>query len=712
MKKWKLAWIFVAGLLLMNVASASDWPMYGHDNNRTSSSSEGTPPITNSSSWNYTTSTNFFAIDDTAVYIQNESGNTFNKLDVDTGEVIWSKGISLTNPVIFINGSNVVIMDIDNLYVLARSDGSTICSNTSANGSRYAVIGDNRIYVNGHNLKSMINAYNLSDCSKEWSYYAGSGQAYTFPAYYNEVVYYGAGNGTFALNANTGALVWRTNEHAYCAGNGMGSPVIYGTMIFMHRLSGDANCFGLTDRKRVVALNLADGTEAWSKTSANYANGGTLILPAVYNDNVYIRTRYKIYTFNASNGSVITEWNICDGNSDVADAPLAGPIVVNNTLIVGRSDGWVGGVVPCRSVFAYNLSDNSEIWKYYLGSYPSMLSAVDDKVYITSSGGFRVIGPAGADTTPPASISNLMEIEWNTTWILWNWTNPADADFNHTEVWINGTFYVNVSTPSYQYNATGLTPSTTYMISTRTTDHTGNVNATWINDTATTSCLESWVASYVYTYSTYICNGDTGYYERTATETKIYTDTNSCGTPWFLPLDIGTQALSLQVDGTCGGGGGGVGGGLPPVNLPGELPKICEPMSTRACLGPNFCKGEETCSADGTRWGQCICLPKECRPGTIKDCIGPGLCKGQMICTAEGEWGPCICIEEKCKPGEKRPCLGPNDCPGEQVCIDGVWGPCICLPEEELFPAPLFPWFLIVLMGVISTLTIYTWRSE
>ena len=83
-----------------------------------------------------------------------------------------------------------------------------------------------------------------------------------------------------------------------------------------------------------------------------------------------------------------------------------------------------------------------------------------------------------------------------------------------------------------------------------------------------------------------------------------------------------------------------------------------------------------------------------------------------MICTAEGEWGPCICIEEKCKPGEKRPCLGPNDCPGEQVCIDGVWGPCICLPEEELFPAPLFPWFLIVLMGVISTLTIYTWRSE
>ena len=87
------------------------------------------------------------------------------------------------------------------------------------------------------------------------------------------------------------------------------------------------------------------------------------------------------------------------------------------------------------------------------------------------------------DTTPPAAITNLHPTS-GTTYLNWTWTNPPDPDFNHTEIYLNGTFQTNTS--AEHYNATDLTPETSYTISTRTVDTSGNINQTWMNDTATT----------------------------------------------------------------------------------------------------------------------------------------------------------------------------------------------------------------------------------
>ena len=87
------------------------------------------------------------------------------------------------------------------------------------------------------------------------------------------------------------------------------------------------------------------------------------------------------------------------------------------------------------------------------------------------------------DTTPPASISDLQNTT-GTTWINWTWTNPTDADFSHTMVYLNGIFKTNTSN-SY-YNATGLSPDTSYEIGTHTVDTYGNVNTTWVNQTTKT----------------------------------------------------------------------------------------------------------------------------------------------------------------------------------------------------------------------------------
>ncbi|MBE0524306.1 MAG: PKD domain-containing protein [Methanosarcinales archaeon] len=87
------------------------------------------------------------------------------------------------------------------------------------------------------------------------------------------------------------------------------------------------------------------------------------------------------------------------------------------------------------------------------------------------------------DTTPPSSISNLHSSN-GSTWINWTWANPSDPDFNHTIVYIDGSWKANVSDTFYNYS--GLLQGTSHTISTHTVDENGNINETWVNDTAKT----------------------------------------------------------------------------------------------------------------------------------------------------------------------------------------------------------------------------------
>jgi len=93
--------------------------------------------------------------------------------------------------------------------------------------------------------------------------------------------------------------------------------------------------------------------------------------------------------------------------------------------------------------------------------------------------------PLTIDIKPPFSITNLHPTS-STTWINWTWTNPSDPDFNHTEIYLNGTFITNIPAPQNYCNITGLFPDTSYELSTRTVDIYGNINLTWVNDTAST----------------------------------------------------------------------------------------------------------------------------------------------------------------------------------------------------------------------------------
>ena len=120
-------------------------------------------------------------------------------------------------------------------------------------------------------------------------------------------------------------------------------------------------------------------------------------------------------------------------------------------------------------------SDHSGIYVLSYGIY-----APNDLIFLASGAEYFDVM---SQNTPPSSITNLHSTP-GPTWLNWTWLNPSDPDFNHTEIYLNGTF--QTITTAEHYNATGLIPNTIYTISTRTADIYGNINLTWVNDTATT----------------------------------------------------------------------------------------------------------------------------------------------------------------------------------------------------------------------------------
>ncbi|NPE27270.1 PGF-pre-PGF domain-containing protein [Methanococcoides sp. SA1] len=88
------------------------------------------------------------------------------------------------------------------------------------------------------------------------------------------------------------------------------------------------------------------------------------------------------------------------------------------------------------------------------------------------------------NTIAPSSVTDLSEFNNGSTWITWTWTNPVDDDFSHSIVYLDGVLKTNVTGVSY--TATGLIDNTDHTISTHTVDTVGNINSTWINDSAST----------------------------------------------------------------------------------------------------------------------------------------------------------------------------------------------------------------------------------
>ena len=89
---------------------------------------------------------------------------------------------------------------------------------------------------------------------------------------------------------------------------------------------------------------------------------------------------------------------------------------------------------------------------------------------------------------PPSSISSLGNTTYQPTYITWAWNDPSTPpDFDHVQVFLNGVEQTPVAKGIGIFNATGLTPNTSYELGTRTVGPSGVINQNWVNNTSKTA---------------------------------------------------------------------------------------------------------------------------------------------------------------------------------------------------------------------------------
>jgi hypothetical protein len=161
-------------------------------------------------------------------------------------------------------------------------------------------------------------------------------------------------------------------------------------------------------------------------------------------------------------------WNNFTFNSDglnyINKTAVTSLMLMNSIDYINNSAGltWLGG------------NKSAYLWR-------------DRSVAITTNIPTLTIVYHTLDTTPPASITGLTNTTFNCGNISWQWTNPIGADFNHTYVLKNNVWIANYTNTTTTALWTGLSNITAYTFSSKTVDITGNMNATWVNATATTA---------------------------------------------------------------------------------------------------------------------------------------------------------------------------------------------------------------------------------
>ncbi len=144
-----------------------------------------------------------------------------------------------------------------------------------------------------------------------------------------------------------------------------------------------------------------------------------------------------------------------------------------------------------------NVTANKPVdsWSYSLNGQPNVTFTPNTTIEAGEGGNHLVVyAVAGdetasasvdfcVDTTPPGTVQNLTH-EVGTDYIHWTWDNPKDEDFEGALVYIDGKY--QGETTDGEWVLDGLSPGETHTIGILTKDASGNINTTWVNDTATT----------------------------------------------------------------------------------------------------------------------------------------------------------------------------------------------------------------------------------
>ena len=303
---------------------------------------------------------------------------------------------------------------------------------------------------------------------------------------------------------------------------------------------------GVLDKEEVNYIDIDYQSRIYNKQTTNpitahvlmkveYDNAGTWVLEeTIYNASQQITTETNLKLDDLFNGSWHTTDNISNGDGTyrvyVAYTDPAGTVLANvdGTYMNDSYNFTIDTVAPTYTGAAHSSTEAGESTTFSIqyndtvalntsGSYifstnntgawvnnsavpwtatpqyansTKTLNSTHDTIvgyrwYATDAAGNINNTPIYTltviDSTPPLNISNLTNTTGN-FWHNWTWTNPADADFNHSYIVINDIWTVNSSLQYYNLSASAHNTSN---ISIRTADTTGNMNTTWDNHSST-----------------------------------------------------------------------------------------------------------------------------------------------------------------------------------------------------------------------------------
>ncbi len=196
----------------------------------------------------------------------------------------------------------------------------------------------------------------------------------------------------------------------------------------------------------------------------------------------------KLSLTSASNATQVA-------NNKPVQAAIGNKAVIAGTLLqfaVSATDADSDAITYSTTASKGNLNPATGLYTWTpgngdVGVYTWSFNSSDSFGGVSPNETITVTVGIPPDTTPPAGVTGLTNTSYAPNFINWTWKDPADADFSHVEVYIDGNFKKNVLWGIQYYNAAGLTAETEHTVSTRTVDTAGNVNQTWINSTARTS---------------------------------------------------------------------------------------------------------------------------------------------------------------------------------------------------------------------------------
>ncbi len=255
-----------------------------------------------------------------------------NSANVQDLVVAWEygPGTGPFNSPVLVN--DVVYFGGDNVYAVDSGTGALLWTyNTGSKVQTYSAVFNNVLYVGSGRS---VYALDAKAGTLLWKYDT-SAPIYTGATVADGLVYIGSNDGggyiIYALDAKTGALRWQRTP-----GN-TGTPTVVNGLVYFGSSDGD-----------LYALNAVSGAVVWHASLAGGVNDAVVVVGNV----VYVSTNNDLHALNALTGAFL--W-ITTGEF------TSSPVVGAGAVYVGAAASRVS---PGPLVYSFNATNGSLLWSW------------------------------------------------------------------------------------------------------------------------------------------------------------------------------------------------------------------------------------------------------------------------------------------------------------------------------------------------------------